>query len=112
MHIPDVPQILLPPRLRANAFFPRMDQLENARHYWTGEGRRSFRKAADELIQKLLRRYLEMKWVSTRLHEGVEQRQSEDGDMWIPIVRQSGDKHGCIPRAVEYKLPVHILKDS
>jgi len=52
-----------------------MNQIQDARHDRIRKWGRTFRKAADKLIEKLLCRYLEMEGISTGLNEGVEERE-------------------------------------
>lgn len=103
MHVPDIPQIILPSRVCANSFFPRMYELEYTGHNRTWEWRRTFRKATDELVQKLFCCDLKVEWVSTRLDEGVEECECEHGYVWVPVVHESSDEHRGFSRST-YRL--------
>lgn len=99
MHIPNIPQIILPSRLCANAFLPRMYELEYAGHDRTWERRRTFRKATDELVQKLFCCDLEVECVSAGLDEGIEECECEHGYVGVPVVHESGDEHRGFSRS-------------
>ena len=86
MHIPDISEILLPPRLGTDAFLPAVNEIQYSRHDRTGKRGRSFRESADELVQKLFGGDLEVQWVSARLDEGVEEGKGENSDVGGPVV--------------------------
>lgn len=65
MHVSDISQIVLPPRLGADALLPAMDEVQYSRHGGTGEGWGTFGESTDELVQEFLGRDLEMERVST-----------------------------------------------
>jgi len=79
-----------------------MNQIQDARHDRVGKWGRTFGKAADKLIEKLLCRYLEMKGISTGLNEGVEERKRKKGNMWVPMVCESGNQHCSLSRAFHF----------
>ena len=103
MHIPDIPEIVSPSRFDANTFLPAVDKLEDAAHDRVGERRRSLRETLDELIEELFSRDLQMKRVSARLDEGVEQREGEHAGVWISMVRKPNDGHGCFTRTARHQ---------
>lgn len=76
-----------------------MDELENACHDGAGEGRWPFRKSTDEFIEELFRAYLQMKRISTRLNEGVNEGESQHGDMGISMIDESDGQHRSLPRS-------------
>lgn len=99
VHIFDIPQILLPARLGADTLLPSMNELQNPRHDWAGEGRWAFRESTDELVQKFFGGNLEVEWVAARLDEGVEKCECEDGDMRVSVVCKTCYEHRCITGA-------------
>jgi hypothetical protein len=54
MHVPDVTQIVPPPRIDADALFPAIDKVQNSGHDRARKRRRSLRKAPDESIEEFL----------------------------------------------------------
>jgi len=79
-----------------------MYQIQDAGHDRIRKWWRTFRKAADKLIEKLLCRYLEMKGVSTRLDEGMEEGEREKGSVWVPVVCESGNQHCSLSRTFDF----------
>jgi hypothetical protein len=75
-----------------------VDQLENARHDGSGEGRWPFRKPTDEFIEELFRAYLQMKWISTPLNEGVKEGKSQHGDVGISVIDEPDCQRRSLPR--------------
>lgn len=60
MHIPDISKILFPPRLGTDAPLPTMNEIQYSRHDGAGERGWSFWESADELVEELFGRNLEM----------------------------------------------------
>jgi len=79
-----------------------MNQIQDARHDRIRKWGRTFRKAADKLIEKLLCRYLEMEGISTGLNEGVEERERKKGNVWVPVVCESGNQHCSLSRTLNF----------
>jgi len=79
-----------------------MNQIQDARHDRIRKWGRTFRKAADKLIEKLLCRYLEMESISTGLNEGVEERERKKGNVWVPVVCESGNQHCSLSRTLNF----------
>jgi len=52
MHVPYIPQILLPSRRGTDPLFPRMDQFQNPLHNWTWERWWSFWETTDEFVEE------------------------------------------------------------
>ena len=98
MHIPYIPQVFLPPRIRADRLFPAVDQFENAGHDGSRERRGTFGKPTNELIEELFRAYLQMEWISARLNESVKKGESQHGDMGISVIDESDGQHRGLPR--------------
>ena len=98
MHVPDVPQILSPSRFDTDALLPAVDELHDARHDRIGERRRPLRKTPDKFVEEFFSRDLQVKWISARLDERLEQGESKDRDVWISMVCEAGDQHRCFAR--------------
>ena len=97
MHIAYIPKVFFPFRFRADRLFPGVDQLENARHDGSRKGRWPFRKPTDEFIEELFRAYLQVKWISTRLSEGVKESESQHGNVGISVVDESDGQCRSLP---------------
>lgn len=93
MHVPDVTEVILPPRVDADALLPAVDEVEDLLHDWARERGRALRKAADELVQELLGGDLEVEGVSARLDERLEQCEGEHGDVRVAVVYEARDSH-------------------
>lgn len=76
--------------------------LERLAHHWSHQHRWSLRKSPHELVQKLFRRNLQMKWVSTLLDERIEQVKSQHGYVWIPIVDHPHALHRSFTRCIGF----------
>lgn len=79
MHIPDVGQILLVLARDAYRVLPLVYELEDLVHRWWWERWRSLWKPADELVEKVLCRDLEVHGVSAVLDEGVKELRGREG---------------------------------
>lgn len=98
VHIPYVPQVFLPPRIRADRLLPGVDEFENTRHDGSRERGWSFGKATDEFIEEFFRANLQMKRISTRLNESVKEGEGQHGDMRISMIDEPDGQHPSFPR--------------
>ena len=53
MHVPDILEVVFPPRFCADSLLPRIYEVEDSGHDWAREGRRAFGKAANKFVKKL-----------------------------------------------------------
>lgn len=86
MHVPDVAEVVFETRLDAYSLLPAVNKVEDLLHDWAREGGRALGKAADEFVQELFGRDLEVEGVSARLDEGLEEGEREHGDMRVAVV--------------------------
>jgi hypothetical protein len=101
MHVANVAEIVLPSRVLADSLLPGVDEFEDASHDGTRERRRALGKAADQFVEKLLGRYLEVKRISTALDEGVQKRKREHRNMRVPVVHQPHSYHRRLSRPTQ-----------
>jgi hypothetical protein len=109
VHISYIPQVFFPSRVRADRLFPGVDQLENACHDRSWEGRRPFRKPTDEFIEELFRADLQMKSVSAHLNEGVEEGESQHGDMGVSMIDESDGQCRSLPRPLMVLMRMDLM---
>lgn len=86
MHISNVRQVLLVLRRNADPLVPRMNQVQDLRHHPSRILRRALRESSNKLIQKPFRRYLQLQRVPNLRYERFEQRESEEGNVWVSVV--------------------------
>ena len=99
MHVADVAKVVFPARLDANTFLPGVHEVEDLLHDRARERGWALGKAADELVEELLGRDLEVERVPARLDEGLEQGEGEDGHVRVAVVDEAGDEHRGFARA-------------
>lgn len=73
MHITNVREVVFELAIHANGILPRVNKFQDLCHWRRRERRGLFGKSANEFVEEVLGRDLEMEGIATVLHEDVEQ---------------------------------------
>lgn len=91
MHIPDETQVLLIAARFTYRRAPFLNRFENLGLDSSCPDRWPLGKPAHQLIEKIFGANLEMKWVTAVLDTDIEQIESKEGDVGVPVVYVSSD---------------------
>lgn len=98
MHVADEAEVVLVARRLADGAAPFFDCLEDLVLDASAAYGRAFWEAADELIEELLCRDLEVEWVATVLDAVVEEVEGEKGDILVAVVDVVDNGDGSLAR--------------
>lgn len=102
MHIPYESQILLVPRGLTYCAPPFFNRFQYLHLHSRRSDRGPLREPPHELIKEFLGTDLKVKRVSAVLDANIEQVESQQGDVGVPMIDVIDDSYRCLPRRISF----------